>query len=422
MATMLLFIRFCRIFLFLHFFVSVKSFIQAPSYRSLNAPGNPNYRTSRVEAIPQIDEWSISKSGEVVGVVKNHPILDDGDNIITSSIMNKDAASEKSIVVTSSGSKYKLLRQKDNELSIPAAETNFDLNGRTIGTGRYLLSGKKNRSTSGKSQIWSAYKANSEGTPTGDRLIIKLSTNFEALKRENENYNKISSGLFSGQFVKKVDFLPQAADAGFEKQSALVMQAGIQNLKTLIEERWGRGMQTKSLRDAAAAAGQCIQAMHSSRMVWTDLKTENFVLLADVDGEQGLKGNLRGVDLESAVRAGTNPVDYSPEACPPEFARAFVQGDGGDFEVDPSYDMWSLGMMLFEMSTGRPYFKAKSAAAITSTLKSPAFEPDVAEIKNAKLRNLVEQCLKLNPKKRPTITQFLLHPYFITSGFGPLSF
>merc|ERR1712071_644232 len=189
------------------------------------------------------------------------------------------------------------------------------------------------------------------------------------------------------------------------------------DLKALLIQRQGKGLVGKSMRDAAAAAGQCIQAMHSSNLVWTDLKPENFVLTVDEDGENGLSG-VKGIDLESAIPYGNSPVDYSPEACPPEFARAFIKGEAPEFILDPSYDMWSLGMMLYELSTGRAYFEGRSPVTITKTLSSAIFEADVSKVeKNKQLKSLIQQCLSVNPKKRPSITQFLLHPYFITTGF-----
>jgi len=70
--------------------------------------------------------------------------------------------------------------------------------------------------------------------------------------------------------------------------------------------------------------------MHSSGMVWTDLKAENFVTTDNsqtvTDDRLELQG-MQGIDLESAIWPKGNPADYSVEACPPEFAK--MKGDGG---------------------------------------------------------------------------------------------
>ena len=135
----------------------------------------------------------------------------------------------------------------------------------------------------------------------------------------------------------------------------------------------------------------------------------------------GLPG-VKGIDLESVIVKGGNPIDYSPEACPPEFAKAFMGGYGEDFILDYSYDMWSLGMMLYELSTGKAYFEKKSPSAVTKLLCEDTFEVDVSDVPDAQLRDLIGNCLSLDPRKRPDITGFLLHPYFLTTGIGPFSF
>jgi serine/threonine protein kinase len=135
----------------------------------------------------------------------------------------------------------------------------------------------------------------------------------------------------------------------------------------------------------------------------------------------GLKG-IKAIDLESAMPIRSNPVDYSPEACPPEFARSFLNGEGEEFVLEKSYDLWSLGMMLYELSTGRAYFEGRTPLVITRTLRQEDFEPDVSAVQDDKLRDLISQCMQLDPRKRPNIALFLLHPYFITTGVGPFSF
>mmetsp|Transcript_18582 Transcript_18582/g.27249 ORF Transcript_18582/g.27249 Transcript_18582/m.27249 type:complete len:486 (+) Transcript_18582:77-1534(+) len=448
--------------------------LSTSSMLSSSTTGKKNSGRSTVlmmAKVPVVDEWKILRSGALFGVVTNHPYIEDGDFITTSPLSNPKASFDGETVKTKTGSLYKLGVAKggpkkkalsNNVASSPKREPtsssegrkgggffsfgggkkenkvkvekvvsaaapnvisaqNYDLNGLSIGNGKYLLSGKPKRSTSGKSNIYKAYKADKDGNPTGDKIIAKLSNNLDALKRENLNYNKVTGGLLSGSFVKKIDFLPEANGKGFENQAALVIESGAKDLKELLLERKNRGLQGRAMRDAAAAAGQCIQAMHSSSMVWTDLKTENFVIVTDANGDDGLPG-VKGIDLESAIPFKGNPTDYSPEACPPEFADSFLKGYGTDFVLGPNYDMWSLGMMLYELSVGKAYFDRKSPSVITTTLRRDDFVADVSKIKDSKLRDLVGLCLMKDPKKRPSITQFLLHPYFTTSGVGPFGF
>ena len=300
------------------------------------------------------------------------------------------------------------------------ARIQYGLTGQTVGDGKYLLSGKPRRTTSGKSMIYDAYRSDTNGLPSGPTLTVKVSPNVVAVSRESINYDKVKRGLFSGQFVTKIEFLPRAKGSakGMDRQCALIIESGERDLKAVLVDRKGRGLEGRAMRNAASCAAQCVQAMHTSGLVWTDLKAENFVVLKDSKD----MADTKGIDLESAIRRGGNPVDYSPEACPPEFAIEFLQGRGCDFVLDYSYDVWSYGMLLYELSVGQPYFSAKNPGAITKALRSPNFEANLDKVKDDKLRDLVGQCLRYDPKKRPGVPQILLHPFFFTTGIGPFSF
>lgn len=376
--------------------------------------------------LPILDQWKVLTNGRVVGTVKNHPSIPDGDIITTSPIRNPESATRRKVVTTGSGSKYLLGRpgvrkdSKNKTISIQElqkrANVVFDLSKDVVGDDKrqYLLAGRPTKSTSGKSQIFKAFQADGDGLPMGDPLTVKMSNNWEAIEREADNYAKITkSGLLRGQFVSLLDFLPTASviTKKFRNNSALVMERGVVDLKRYLS--MNGALTGKELRDAAAAAAQCLQAIHGSGLVWTDLKTENFIVTSD--------GTFKGIDLESAMPIKDNPVDYSPEGTPPEFARAFLAGEGPYFILQYSYDVWSLGMLFYEMSTGRGYFNGKSPIQITKTLRDGP-EIDVSNVPDTQLRNLIAKCLQLDPRKRPSILQILLHPYFLQSGLGPLSF
>ena len=318
-------------------------------------------------------------------------------------------------------------KEKEKELKTrrSLAQREYGLTGEALGEGgKYLLSGQPIKSTSGKSLIFRAYRGDADGLPIGqveeDAVTIKVSSNQVALEREASNYNAIAKKGFSrGQFVDLYEYLPADELKSTSKrtsQSALVLERGAQDLKVyLAQKRADGGLSGKKLREAAAAAAQCVQAAHQSRLVWTDMKTENFVVTANEE--------FKGIDLESAIPFGDSPVDYSPEACPPEFAKAFLAGDGPYFTLDPSYDIWSLGMMCYEMATGFGYFDNKSPIQITralSQLEEIVIDDDL-EL-DGRMRSLIESCLQVDPKKRPSISQVLVHPYFLTTGIGPFSF
>lgn len=474
-------------------------------------PSSSATSTTSLFAVPILENWRVGKNGVVVGVVRNHPTIPNGDRITTSPLQTDiSSLKDNMMVVTKSGSKYMLgkgagqaakpvpkattapppatqqkpaapsffapkpapkapapkptpakaapkpdapafsffapkpaptpapkstsakpqpqvapaaNREKELQALLNKAKAEYNLNGKSVGNGKYVLVGKQIRSSSTRSQIFFAYEADSNGLPIGPRLTVKISPTLDRLERENRNYNSITRGFFPGQFVQKKDFLPDALGDKTIGQgsSALVLQSGERNLRTLLDARGKQGLSGTPMRQAAVAIAQCLQAIHSSGLVWTDLKAENFIVLSD-SLDNLSNGGVKGVDLESAVPVNGPPVDYTPEACPPEFAKEEFGGRGAEFVLKYNYDVWSFGVLLFELATGSSVFGNRKDSAITQVLRDDSWEPDFEAVEDTNLRDLIRQCMDRNPSRRPGITQILLHPYFLTTGIGSISF
>jgi len=405
---------------------------------------NPfQFFSTNQKVIPVLSEWIAIKGtneGEIQisGKVTNHPTISDGDAIVTSPLMDAKKAAEKKIVTTLSGSKYRLgtpmsmpssdsqsmkitssQKKKKSPQQLISARSSItipDLTGNTLGNGRYLLAGEATSSINGRSFIQTAYRASTYGKATGEALAIKFSPNTEAMKREYANYQKVSTGLKRGSFIKRVEFLPAAGNEMPDK-SALVMQRGVADVKAFMPKVGGK-LEGELLMDCAYTVLRCVEALHSVKLVWNDLKTENFVVIEDQKG--GVC--FRGIDLESCMPVKTAPVDYTPEACPPEFARSFLDGEADVFRLEYSYDVWSYGMFLYEISTGRGFFDGISAEIITKTL--PTFEPKLEKVTDPVLADLISQCLSPNANDRPSVVRIFKHPFFAdaSSGKNPFDF
>lgn len=107
------------------------------------------------------------------------------------------------------------------------------------------------------------------------------------------------------------------------------------------------------LADALHAAG-------SAGLVHRDVKPENILLdeatgramLADFGIARVMAGEVDGVRTAQGVAVGT-PTYMSPEQAAGE-------------QVDPRSDLYSLGVVAYEMLAGRPPFRADNAAAVAS--------------------------------------------------------
>ena len=314
------------------------------------------YKLSNVAYGATIPAKEANKGKEVATAEKKAAVVSTKSSAVVS------ATSKAQVVVSKPVTASRQSQVSPAELRRLAKST-FSLTGATIGpNGKYLIAGNPRQSSGRAAKIWTAYVAdpNNPDVPAGfengdgssvQRLTMKLSPDVYRLQLENSNYNKVQSGLFKGRFVKKIEYMENVQSNKRDmdgKFAALVIESGQYDLKALLASRKGLPLRGRALRDAASAAGQCIQAVHSSNLVWTDLKTENFIVVnnnnfneevGDIDGKMGLPG-VRGIDLESVIAKGGNPIDYTPEACPPEFAKAYMGGYAGEFILNYSYDMW----------------------------------------------------------------------------------
>jgi eukaryotic-like serine/threonine-protein kinase len=152
-----------------------------------------------------------------------------------------------------------------------------------------------------------------------------------------------------------------------------------------------------SVGDAVDYVVQACVAMveaHQLGIVHRDLKPANLFLTHRRDGSPIVKvldfGISKWNEPEASFAGLTNPAAFlgSPQYMSPEQLRSAST-------VDHRTDIWSLGMILFELLAGRPAFERESLALLMSAiLNDPA--PDVASIRPEvppELSAVIQQCL-----------------------------
>jgi len=171
----------------------------------------------------------------------------------------------------------------------------------------------------------------------------------------------------------------------------------------------GETLRARLKRDGSLPVSECLeiarqiaeglQAAHAAGVVHRDLKPGNVMLLPD--------GTVRILDFglakardqsisETGAHFGT--VSYmSPEQ---------VQGD----KVDGRADLWALGVLMYEMLTGRKPFNGDEEVAVALAIlheEPPLPSTYRSEISPA-LENLVLRLLRKDPDKRYTNAELLL--------------
>ncbi len=124
---------------------------------------------------------------------------------------------------------------------------------------------------------------------------------------------------------------------------------------------------------------------------------------------------------------------------PPELARVRASG-GEQLQIaSTSFDVWSLGVMLFELCTGRTLFRQDTSnddllmdedkdtlcawQEISETELEEVFASleadDIADIKRQDAKHMIRWCLQGDPLQRPDVKELLRHRFLNTSSAEP---
>jgi eukaryotic-like serine/threonine-protein kinase len=164
------------------------------------------------------------------------------------------------------------------------------------------------------------------------------------------------------------------------------------------------GMSLGSLLDVAVPLAEAVAAAHRQGITHRDLKPENILVsrdgktkvldfgLAKLGGLVGEAGDISRLPTRALTDEGriVGTIAYmSPE-----------QAEGKP--VDPRSDVFTLGIILYEMSTGERPFKGSSVVSILSSILKDA-PPLVTQINTSlphDLARIVDRCLMKDPARR----------------------
>jgi len=191
------------------------------------------------------------------------------------------------------------------------------------------------------------------------------------------------------------------------------------DLFDFITER-GR-LEERLARDFLRQVLQTVLACHARGVLHRDLKDEN--LIVDL---QTLRLSLidfgSGAVLNTGKKNSTNKEagDEAPEE--EEEETSFADFDGTRVYAPPEWircarykagpaTVWSLGILLFDMVQGDIPFDSDADICRGEV---PALSPDLS----AECRDLVRQCLQVEPHQRIRLHQILAHPWFQPDDLG----
>ncbi len=151
----------------------------------------------------------------------------------------------------------------------------------------------------------------------------------------------------------------------------------------------------------------CVGLMeaHEKGIIHRDLKPENLFCATEPDGSTLIKIVDFGVSkqLTSRMRSMTNPTESvgSPQYMSPEQITT-------PSEVDPRTDVWSLGVVMYELLTGALPFNGPTAAQVCASVLSETVPPisDFRQDVPPALEFIVLRCLEKSRDRRfPSVAE-----------------
>ncbi|CAI2385415.1 unnamed protein product [Moneuplotes crassus] len=136
-----------------------------------------------------------------------------------------------------------------------------------------------------------------------------------------------------------------------------------------------------------------VQYLHTRKILHRDLKTINLFLNQDMTlkiGDLGVAKEMSETHTDTVV--GT-PYYLSPELCE-------------ERPYNNKSDIWSLGVILYELCTCRHPFDARTQGGLFLKIIKGNYEP-IPKLYTKELAEIIDHCLQKNCKDRPTIQQIL---------------
>jgi tetratricopeptide (TPR) repeat protein/predicted Ser/Thr protein kinase len=151
-------------------------------------------------------------------------------------------------------------------------------------------------------------------------------------------------------------------------------------------------IKTESVLDIVAQIAQGLAAAHKHEIVHRDIKSENIIVTSE--------GRVKIMDFGLATWRGVTKVTQEGSTIGTMAYMSPEQAQGKT--VDQRTDLWSLGVVFYELLTGRLPFAGEHEAAVTYSIVNETPEP-LARYKSGvpdELQRIVDQALEKDPDTR----------------------
>lgn len=265
----------------------------------------------------------------------------------------------------------------------------------------------------GEGGMGAVYEAIQE--PIGRRVAIKI------LHPKYAQDQAICARFFNeARAVNLIDHpgVVQISDYGQLSNGTAYLVMEFLKGETLSQRQKSKGMPPlPEIMRLARQVAAALCAAHEKNVYHRDLKPDNIMLVPDPESEIPGRERVKLLDfgIAKVVEADAPNTPGSPHSIQPKTSTDVVMGTPrymapeqckGGVQIDDRADVYSLGVMLFEMIGGRPPFVGGSGEVLAMHIYEPPPKlKDLAPHVPDEIANLVHLLLSKKREERPSMKQ-----------------
>ena len=194
----------------------------------------------------------------------------------------------------------------------------------------------------------------------------------------------------------------------YKDKFAIVMELCDNSLQNILDER-KEGFTCEQIFNIMCQLNNTFKIMYKNKIIHRDIKLDNILVkykdYNNNDSNINYIVKLTDYGISKQLKNTINTTSIgTPETMAPEILE-------GEENYDNKCDLWSIGIIIYQLFFKEYPYKGKSQVAIYNQIKNLG-KKVLKKTKNQKLDNLINSLLIREPEKRINYEKYFNHPFF----------